>query len=288
MLRFDARSLNRLRCLALAARRAGGGMLARPPGNLPAGGTELTGHRDYAPGDDYRRVDWNLCARHDELLVKQYGGEAECPAYLLIDGSESMAAGNPAKFDVARQVALALAYVALMHSERVSVLAFSDRLLAQFGPVGDKNQVDRLARFLKGLSTRGGKTDLAAAAKAFVLRRQRPGLAIVVSDLYDPRGFRAGLEVLRHRGYHARVVHLSDPRDAEPGTLGDTELVDVETGATWQIPLTEEHARRYRRRYAEFHDSVRSYCAGRGVACAQVPIDLSEERLLLAAVGATK
>ena len=84
---FDSQSLNRLRHVWLATRQAGGGILAGPRARLPAGGTEITGHRDYSPGDDYRQVDWSLCARHDELRVKQYEGEADRPVYLLLDCS---------------------------------------------------------------------------------------------------------------------------------------------------------------------------------------------------------
>ncbi|HUT89451.1 MAG TPA: DUF58 domain-containing protein [Thermoguttaceae bacterium] len=288
MVRFDLESLNELRCLSLSARRAGGGILAKPRTRLPAGGTELTGHRDYAPGDDYRSVDWNLAARHDELLVKQFQGEADCPTYVLLDCSRSMSLSRPSKLDVARRIVLALAYVALADSGQVSVLAFSDRIVARFGPIAQLARIAKLARFLQGLAARGERTDLAAVAEGFVRGYQRHGLAVVVSDLCDPRGFQGGLEVLRRRGYHPRVVQLCDPREGEPDTLGDTELVDVETGASWQVTMTEQHVARYRRLYAQFHDSVRSYCAGHGIACAQVPVDLPENRALLVAIGAAK
>lgn len=288
MVRFDRESLNELRHLALAARRAGGGILAKPRARLPAGGTELTGHRDYAPGDDYRHVDWNLAARHDELLVKQFAGEADCPTYVLLDCSRSMSLGRPSKLDLARRIVSALAYVALADSGRVGVLAFSDRIVARFGPVGQLAKIAKLARFVQGLEARGERTDLAAAAETLTGARVRRGLAVVVSDLYDPRGFQRGLEVLRRGGYHPRVVQLCDPREQELETLGDTELVDVETGATWQVTMTERHLARYRRLVARFHDSVRSFCAGHGIACAQVPVDLPERRALLVAIGAAK
>jgi hypothetical protein len=110
----------------------------------------------------------------------------------------------------------------------------------------------------------------------------------VVSDLCDPRGFPRGLDVLRRGGYAPRVVQLYDPREGEPRTLGDSELVDVETGASWHVTLTREHVTRYRALSAEFHDSVQSYCAGHGIGCAQIPIDLPRERLLLTAIGARK
>jgi uncharacterized protein (DUF58 family) len=283
---FDTELLNRLPYLALASRQARGGLLATPRTRLPAGGTELTGHRDYAPGDDYRRVDWNLCARHDELLVKQFEGESDCPVSILLDGSRSMSLGRPAKFDVARQAVVALAYVALAELKRVEVFVFAGRIVAGFGPLRDKARILRLFRFLATLSPSAGQTDLAAAAEALVARRERPGLAVVVSDLCDPRGFGRGLDVLRRGGYRPRAVHLHDPEEAEPPALGDSELVDVETGASWQATLTREQVGRYRALHAEFHGSVRSYCDGHGIRCAQVPVDLPQHRLLLTAIGA--
>jgi uncharacterized protein (DUF58 family) len=285
---FDNELMNSLPHLAIASRQAGGGLLAAPRTRLPAGGTELSGHRDYAPGDDYRQVDWNLCARHDELLVKQFQGEAECPVYVLLDASRSMALGRPAKFDVARQAAVALAYVALAQLERVEVLVFTDRITAGLGPLRDKARILKLIRFLETLSPTAKATDLGAAAEAFVGRRARRGLAVVVSDLCDRQGFARGLDVLRRGGYGPRVVHLYDPREAEPRRLGDSELVDVETGASWQVTLTRQHVTRYRELRADFHNSVQRYCAGHGIGCAQIPVDLPRERLLLTAIGARK
>lgn len=282
---FDSKSLGRLRRLSLVAKRAGCGLLARPRVRLPAGGTDLTGHRDYAPGDDYRHVDWNLCARHDELRVKRFEGEAECPVYVLVDCSRSMSLGRLSKLEVARQAAAALAYLALAESERVTVLGFSDRIVARFGPIGNKAKVFKLGRFLEALEPQSEPTDLAAAARDFVASRPRRGVTVVISDLCDRRGFERGLDVFRRGGYPPRVVHLCDPREREPESLGDTELVDVETGASWQVTLTERRAAQYRRLYAEFRDSVRTYCAGHGMACAQVAVDSPEDSLLPRVLG---
>jgi uncharacterized protein (DUF58 family) len=279
---FDSESLTRLRYLSLVSRRAAGGLLAAAPRKLPSGGTEPAGHRDYAPGDDYRYVDWNLCARHDELWSKQFPGEADCPVYLLLDCSRSMALGRPPKFDVARRAVAALAYLALDRLEQVTVLGFSDRIAAGLAPIRHRARILKLVRFLERLSPRPEPTDLAAAAGQFVGRCQRHGLAVVISDLYDPAGFQHGLGILRRGGYQARVVHLYDPREASPEALGDSELVDVERGVSRQATVTERHLARYRRLHAEFQASVRGYCAAYGLPCVQVPTDLPEDDLLLA------
>lgn len=288
MVLFDSQSLNELRRLALVACQAGGGLLAKPLVRLPAGGTELSGHRDYAPGDDFRRIDWNLCARHDELLVKQFWGEADCPVSILLDCSGSMSLGRPSKFDVGCQVAAALAYVALAELEQVSVLLYSDRIVTDLGPIRDKARILEVVRFLEDFAARSESTDLGAVAERFVRRRQRRGLAVVVSDLLDPRGFRRGLDLLRHRGYHPRLVQLYDPREVEPDALGDSELADVETGLSWQVIVTEQHLARYRRLHARFLDSVRSYCVGREIACVQMPVDLPRDEVLLRTIGSKR
>ncbi len=282
----DAEALKDLEHLLLVSRRLGGGLLCTPRARLPAGGTQLSGHRDYAPGDDYRRVDWSLCARHDELLVRQFQGEADCPVYILLDCSGSMALGRPRKFDVARKVAVALAYVALSRLDPVSVLAFSDRILADSGPMRGKARILKLAGFLEGLAPRPEPTDLRLVAEQLVVRGQRRGLAVWVSDWCDPKGFARGLDTLRRSSYQPRVIQLCDPREAEPEAIGDLELVDPETGTSQEVRLTERHLARYRRLYAEFLDSLRSYCFRYRLGCVQVPIDLTHKELLFSAIGA--
>lgn len=257
-----------------------------PRGTLPAGGTELTGHRDYYPGDDYRQVDWNLCARHDELLMKEYRGQADRPVYILLDCSASMALGRPSKFDVARQAAAAVAYVALAELDPVGLTAFSDRPVSDFAPVRGEMKIVALLRFLEKLTPRREPTRLTAAAKTFVARQERPGLAVVVSDFFSPGGFRGGLEVLRHSGYEPRVVRICDPLDAQPDLLGDSELLDVESGDSWQVTVNERHLAEYRKLHAQLCKSIRDYCAGYGLRQTQVSTDLAPDDLLLAAIGA--
>jgi len=285
---FDPDLLKTLRYLWLVSRRVGGGLLAAPPVRLPAGGTELTGHRDYTPGDDCRRIDWNVCARHDELVVRQFQGEADRHVYLLLDCSWSMSLGHPTKFDVARQAAVALAYVGLADLARVSILAFSDRIVAELAPLRDKGRVLKAVRFLEALRPRRDRTDLAAVAAGFVGRCQRHGLAVILSDFYDPAGFRPGLEILRRRGYSPRVVQIYESRDADPDVLGDAELFDVESGALWQVTVTERSLARYRRLFRDFHHGVRAYCDSHALTSARVPNDLAREELLLRAIGARR
>jgi len=290
----DTELLKRLEYLSLVARGVpGGGLLACRPSPLPAGGTELTGHRDYSPGDDYRQIDWGICARHDELHTRQFQGEQDLHVYLLLDCSRSMGLGRRPKFDVARRIAAALAYVSLAEERRVAVAAFSDRITADLAPIRGKSRILKLTRFLDGLSLDAGPTSLAQAATQFCKRYQRHGPVVVIGDLMDsePKSgadFRAGLDILRARGYSPRVVQLSDPAETSPELLGDIELFDVETQTARQVTVTEGDLRRYARAVEQFDESVRAYCAKYRVRRARVSCDLPDEECLLRAIGARR
>jgi hypothetical protein len=122
-------------------------------------------------------------------------------------------------------------------------------------------------RFLENLEPTGNATNLSEMVGAFVHRSQRRGLAIVLSDLFDPTGFRKGIDLLRHHKYEPHLIEIHAAADAEPQLLGDVELVDVETGEFRKLTITESNLRRYREVFSEFVASVREYCNGYGMGC---------------------
>lgn len=229
---FSPGLLKRTELLSLFAARTGGTpLLAAASRKQPGGGTEVTGHRDYAPGDDFHAIDWTVFARRNELRVKLFEGQRDRDVHLLLDCSPSMALGRPPKFQLARQLAAALGYVSLLNRDRLLVAGFSDGLTANLPPLRHPSRVLRLLRFLEGLSPRGAKTDLVQAVETFLRRPQRRGPVVVISDLYDPGGFHRGFDLLRFHHYEPRLIHMVDPGDAEPGLPGDAELIDVESRA---------------------------------------------------------
>src|SRR5205085_4212464 len=132
------------------------------------------------------------------------------------DCSKSMAFGTPPKFDFARQVAAALAYIALADLDRVGVVAFAGDIVADFPLTRGKARILSLLKFLENLPPEGSQTDLNRVITGFVHRTQRRGLAIVVSDLYDPDGFERGFDLLRHHRYEPHVAQTYDRREPEP------------------------------------------------------------------------
>jgi len=289
MTTFDSQTLKRFHFLSLsAAGRTDRSLVARPRKKLPGGGTEPTALRDYAPGDDYRYIDWIATARRDELLTKVFEGEEDRRVYVLLDCSPSMGLGRPAKFDLARRIAALVGYATVTNLVQIGVAAFSGGIVARHPPLRDRARFGRLLRFLEGLQLQGTQTDLARTAEVFSRGYQRHGPVVVISDLYTPGGFRRGLDILRHRGYESRVVQICDPADADPGLLGDLELQDVEAGTSRRVTITEKASRRYRELFARFQASIRGYCAKHGMACMQVTCDTPEDELLLRVLGREK
>src|SRR5512143_700839 len=110
----------------LAARRAKSSARGERRSRARGQSVEFADYRNYVHGDDFRYLDWNLYGRLERLFLKLYEEERELPVRIFLDASESMAFGEPAKFDFARQVAAAIGYVALSGFDRVSVVPFPD------------------------------------------------------------------------------------------------------------------------------------------------------------------
>ncbi len=280
---FDSDFLKRLEYLSLVSKRLfRGQLLAQRRMMKMGGGVEFADHRDYTPGDDFRYLDWNIYARHGDLLLKRFQEEEDLHVYLFLDCSRSMLFGEPSKFDYARQVVAALAYIALADLDRVSVIAFADRIVDTFPLTRGKGRILSLLGFLESLELQNNTdTDLAATARDFISRGNRTGLAIVASDLFDPSGFQHGVDALRHQRYEPTLIQMYDTAEADPTFLGDVELCDMESQLRKQVTINERNLRKYRTIFAEFLESVTSYSRSYGLGCAQTTTRVPFDDLIL-------
>ena len=279
---FDSEFLKKLEYLSLVSKRVFRGQLMAQRRTMQmGGGIEFADHREYNPGDDLRYLDWNVYARLGDQLIKRFQEEEDLHVYILLDCSRSMSFGDPPKFDYARQVAAALAYVALADLDRVSIVAFAGTITETLPLTRGKQHILSLLNFLERLTPQGEATALARAAGAFVQRSRRTGLAIVISDLYDPAGFQRGIDVLRHHRYEPHVVQIFDRREAEPDLLGDVELIDVETGTARKVTVTEKNLRQYKQIFRSYVDSIDRYCRSYGLGCTRAETSIAFDELIL-------
>ena len=265
---FDSAFLKKLEFLSLTSRRIfQGQLLANRRARQLGSGIVFADHRNYNFGDDLRYLDWNVYARFGSTLIRRFEEEKDLHIYFLLDCSKSMAAGTPNKFDYARKVTAALAYVALADLDRICIAAFADKLYQIFPPTRGKQHILKLIQFLETLETVGNTTDLATSMREFVLQKQYPGLVVVVGDFYDPNGFKPGLDILRYRNYEPHIIQIHDRREAEPVLLGDLHLQDVESGGDLEVTVSESMLRRYKQKFASFLDEIRRYGIDNGLNC---------------------
>ena len=279
---FDSDFLKKLEYLSLVSRRVfRGRLLAQRRTKQLGGGIEFADHREYTPGDDLRYLDWNVYAKYGDLLLKRFQEEEDLHVYILLDASKSMNSGSPNKFDYARRVAAALAYIALADLDRVSILAYADKPLDVLPLTRGKDRVLSILRFLESVKTGGTATDLAAVARSLVNRAQRTGLVVIISDLYDQAGFRAGVDLLRHRRFEPHVIQLHTVEEANPTFLGDIELDEVETGQRRKLTVTERKLKQYRQLFGEFLTAIETYCRTYSLSCTRSTTDLPFDELIM-------
>jgi uncharacterized protein (DUF58 family) len=278
---FDDDFQRRLEMLAIVSRRVfAGRMRAEHRSKRKGSGIEFADHRDYVPGDDFRYVDWNVYQRFGRLLVRLYEEEEDLSIYFIVDCSSSMRFAGGRKFDQARRLCAALAYVGLANLDRVTVVGVRDGVVARMPTTRGRARILTVFDFLSHLETEG-LTDLGDALKTFVAQHKRRGLAVLISDLYDPAGFEGGINMLRFNRFEPYVLHVLDPRDASAEIHGDVRVVDCETGDDRDVTVDDALLARMRLAYEEYGRTVERFCTTHQVPYFPAGVDVPFDELVL-------
>ena len=257
---FDERFWNKLEYLAIVSRKVFSGRARAERRSKKTGsGIEFADYRHYCSGDDFRYLDWNVYGRLGRLLTRLYEEEEDLTIYILLDRSASMAFGEPPKLGYGKRLAAALAYIGLGHLDRVSLHLVGEGIDGRLPPARGKHHIFEILDFLRPV-TAAGRTDLAAAARAFVARNKRRGVVILISDLYDHAGFEAGLRQLCYGKFESYVLHLLDENEARPRLPGEALLVDAETGEGREVVLSPGLLERYAEAHAAYLGRVEAFC----------------------------
>jgi uncharacterized protein (DUF58 family) len=278
---FDDDFQRKLEMLALVSRRVfAGRMRAERRSKRKGSGVEFADHRDYAPGDDFRSIDWNVYQRFGRLLVRLYEEEEDLSIYLIVDCSSSMAFGGGKKFDQARRLCAALAYVALANLDRVTVVGVSDAVQARMPTTRGKGRIFTVFEFLSGLE-HSGLTNLGDALKTFALQHKRRGLAVLLSDLYDPAGFEAGINMLRFNKFEPYVIDIVDPSEARPDLQGDVRIYDCETGEERELTVTAAMLDRMQHAATDYRAAIERFCVKKHVPYFAADVNTPFDELVL-------
>ncbi len=246
---------------------------------------EFADYRNYVAGDDLRQLDWNIYARLERPYIKLLEDEEDLAAHILLDASASMDypqndEPDQHKLLYAQRIAAGLAYLSLTSGDRLSIAVLGAGGARQFGPARGRAQSLRMLQFLREISA-AGLVDLDAALSDYA-QRARPGLTLLISDMYSLDGrYREGLNALLARGHEVAIVHVLAREELQPAVTGDLSLVDVETSLQQEVTLDSSMLAVYQRRLQDWRDSLRVDCRRRGVHYFPLITDAPWERLIL-------
>jgi uncharacterized protein (DUF58 family) len=254
---LDPDVIERAHALRIVARRVAPGGRWADQRSLDRGtGLEFRDYRPYAEGDDLRAIDWNVYRRLGRVVIRLFEELEDLPIYLVPDLSRSMWLEDPPRAHAAMTTIIALAAIGLDQHDAVGVFPFGETLETAVRPRSGRGLLMEIATALeqrgREASTARRRTDLVASLAQFRGLRLRPGLAVVVSDFFDPAGIDAVIDELKRQRHRLLLVPIVRAGDREPTVTGDLRLRDCETGETFDVSVTREVLERYRRAYDRF------------------------------------
>ena len=241
-----------LRRLELTITRRLDGMLQGDyRGLVPGHGSEPGDTRLYQPGDDVRRIDWNVTARTIEPHVRETIADRELESWVVVDRSPSLDFGtaNCEKRDLAVAAVAAIGFLTARTGNRFGVLSAGGAALrTQPARPGRAHLMGVLHELVDEprADVGTGQTDLAGALRRASGLARRRGLVVVISDFLAPEGWVQPLRLLRAR-HEVLAIEIIDPRELELPAVGVLDLVDPETGERRELKTSEK----LRTRYAE-------------------------------------
>ncbi len=217
---LDPRALASLKGLQLRARQiVEGYMVGLHRSPLRGFSIEFAEHREYAPGDDVRHVDWKVFGRTDKFYVKQYEDETNLICYLVLDVSESMAYQGPgsamSKLEYARCLVAAFSWLVLQQQDAVALATIGEQVHDRLRPASHPSQWDNVLRMLEGANP-AGATRIGPTLHELAERYRKRGIVIILSDLFtEVDELIAGLRHFGHRRHDVVVLEVLDPAELD-------------------------------------------------------------------------
>ena len=262
--------LRQLEQLSLAMRgRAQGGAGGNRRSRQTGSSAEFSDYREYVPGDDIRRLDWNALARFDRLYLKLFMEEQESAVHVLLDGSASM----QAKWNLARDTAEALGFLALISGDRLKVHVLRGQKSACSGTLAGRAAYSGLTAFLESQQPDGAVNPEQAVHQVTGLKK---GLTVLITDGYGENGLGRTLDYLRYQRQECAVIQVLSPEELRPDLEGAVRLTDSETRETVDVVADREALARYHRTLETFLRETREACYSREASW----VLLTEERPL--------
>ena len=264
---LDPELLQKLGDLELIAREVVEGLRAgshRSP--LKGFSTEFAHHRQYAPGDAIRDLDWRVYGRTERYYTKLYEAETNFDCHLLMDASSSMiyGSGRVSKLEYSKYLAAALSYLILNQRDSVGLSVFDSEMQAHLPPRSAMSIILQIEKILKEI-TPTPKTSIAKQLNDIALQIKRRSFVILISDLFSDVGdIMRGLQRLRYGGHNVIVFHTLDPHELKFPFKGTWQFDGLE-GEEELITQPERIREDYLTNLNAYLEKLQSGCIGSGV-----------------------
>lgn len=246
---------------------------------------EFAEYRNYAPGDDIRRLDWRVFARTDRFYLKEFEAETNLRCYLVLDCSGSMgfAGKQQQKLEYARRLIASLAYLVIHQGDAAGLVCVNENTVVDVPP---RRNPAHLRTILETLDKKDlephGSTGLIAALHHFAERVRRRALVIILSDLFcDTAELLHCFQHLRFQKHDLAVLHLLDRMELDFKFERPVRFDDLESS----LHLVTEPALvrdQYLEQFNAYLEQVRSGCHEFNVDYRRVVTDEDFEQVLAA------
>ncbi|MET3575798.1 DUF58 domain-containing protein [Bhargavaea ullalensis] len=239
-----------------------GSSLSGRTGNSP----DFSDFAEYHPGDDIRKVDWNVYGRTEKLYVRRYLDERELRVSVILDGTRSMAGGGRWLF--ARQLCAAIGLIALGSDDHFSAGLAGGTPAGLFSGKGARSR----NAFLQKLTSLPAPAETGGfAEEAWKFAGQAATIRFLITDGLEPAGhFEALFRRMLAAGGETRLILVGGEDAAVPDVRGDFRFIDSETGKSVAVTLTPGARRAYEERRVAHRLAVAGICRNFGIRLLEV------------------
>lgn len=223
-------------------------------------GIEFQEVREYIPGDDVRKIDWNVTARHGIPFVKRYREERELNIMMLIDvsGSLKYGCGDKLKKDILLETAAILSFTALFNQDKIGALLFTDKIEEYIPPTKHKNSILRLIRDILFIKPEGKKTDIDKTLNYVLCTMKKRGIIFIFSDFLSD--FDESKLFMLSRKHDVIPVIINDLFEFSELNVGLVDFIDNETGRRMLVDTgSSEYKRLIRKRIAKREELLNNF-----------------------------
>lgn len=225
---------------------------------------EFADYRDYIPGDDVTKIDWNAYARFDKLYQKLYYDERQMHTRIYIDASRSMDHGSDEKAVAAIRLAAAFAYLSVCEMDKVSIYAIrgSELIDVISGMVGKDSYLNCI-NSLNALEFDSDSHISDAIVPSAVGRGD--GFSILISDFLTDDNYEAAIDRFAEQRRDILCVQILSREEINPQFRGKMHLFDSENSSKFfRKKIDKDVVNAYKEALKYVTDRIRLYCESRG------------------------